>query len=196
VRELAISRVFDGLCSVGSGDGVGATERVNLGITNVMLRRGKSSELAQVVKQHYGVELVDAPVRCKADRISFMGTGSGRWLAVFDNPSDNVTEDLQRNLEGVASVIDQSHAFGILRMSGPALLSTLEKGAQIDLAPDVFKVGHVAATNISHIGIYLWKIDEAPTFDIAVARSLAGSFSHWLESSAAIHGLVVHRRPL
>jgi sarcosine oxidase subunit gamma len=196
VPELTISRVFDTLRPVGSGDGVVAIERVGLDMATVMLRRGKSCELLQLVKRRFGIELADAPMRYRFDRASFIGTGNGKWLAVFETPTSNFMEKLQLELEGLASVVDQSHAFGVLRLSGPALLATLEKGVQIDLSPDAFQVGRAAVTSIAHIGVNLWKVDDAPTFDIAVTRSFAGSFCHWLETSAAVHGLDVHRHPL
>ncbi|RYE86794.1 MAG: hypothetical protein EOP19_05950, partial [Hyphomicrobiales bacterium] len=34
-------------------------------------------------------------------------------------------------------------------------------------------------------------VDAAPTFDVAVTRSYAASFWHWLEASAAEFGLAV-----
>jgi methylglutamate dehydrogenase subunit D len=196
VPELTISRVFDTLRPVGSGEGVAAIERVGLGMATVMVRRGKSRELLQQVKRRLGIELADAPMGYRFDRTSFIGTGNGKWLAVFETPTANFIESLQSELDGLASVVDQSHAFGVLRLSGPALLASLEKGVQIDLSPDVFPVGRAVVTNIAHIGVNLWKVDDAPTFDIAVTRSFAGSFCHWLEASAAIRGFAVHRRPL
>ncbi|MDB5603765.1 MAG: Sarcosine oxidase, gamma subunit [Bradyrhizobium sp.] len=194
--ELTISRVFDTLRPVDSGDGVTAIERVGLGMATVMVRRGKSGEFLQQVKRRLGIELADAPKRYRFDRTSLIGTGNGKWLAVCETPTANFMEELQRELDGLASVVDQSHAFGVLRLSGSALLAALEKGVQIDLSSDAFPVGRAAVTNIAHIGVNLWKVDDAPTFDIAVTRSFAGSFCHWLEASAAIHGFAVHRRPL
>jgi heterotetrameric sarcosine oxidase gamma subunit len=196
VPELTISRVFDALTSVGSGDGVSATERVGLGMATVMLRPGKSGEFVQKVKQHCGIELADAPVRCRLGQTSFIGTGTGKWLAVFDRPTPDFLEELRLEFNGLASVVDQSHACGVIRLCGPAVLATLEKGVQIDLAPDLFPVGRAAVTNVAHVGVTLWKVDDAPTFDIAVTRSFAGSFCHWLEASAAAQGLAVHRRPV
>jgi heterotetrameric sarcosine oxidase gamma subunit len=196
VPELMLSRVFDTLRPAGSGEGVSAIERVGLGMATVMARRGKSSGLLQQVKQCFGLELADAPMRCRFDRVSFIGTGKGKWLAVSEVDSTKFVERLQSQLNGLASMVDQSHAFGILRLSGPALLSTLEKGVQIDLSPEAFPVGRAAVTNIAHLGVILWKVDDVPTFDIAVTRSVAGSFCHWLEASSAAHGLVVHQRPL
>ncbi len=52
-----------------------------------------------------------------------------------------------------------------------------------------FPAGCAAVTAIAHMGATLWKIDEAPTIDIAIARSLSDSFLNWLEASAALHGL-------
>jgi heterotetrameric sarcosine oxidase gamma subunit len=193
---MTISRVFETLRPVGSGDGVAAIERVGLGMATVMVRHGKSNELLQQVKRRFGIELADAPMRYRVDRTSFIGTGNGKWLAVFQTPASDFVENLQLELEGLASVVDQSHAYGVLRLSGPALMATLEKGVQINLSPDTFQVGCAAVTNIAHIGVNLWKVDDAPTFDIAVARSFALSFCHWLEVSAASQGLAVHRRPL
>jgi sarcosine oxidase subunit gamma len=196
VSELTISRVFDALRPVGSGDGVSGTERIGLGMATVMVRRGKSAELLQQVKRRFGIELADAPMKYRFNRTSFIGTGNGKWLAIFETPTSNFIEHLQLELDGLASVTDQSHAFGVLRLSGPAVLTTLEKGVQIDLSLDAFPVDRAAVTNIAHIGVILWRVDDAPTFDIAVTRSFAGSFCHWLEASAAVHGLAVHQRPL
>jgi len=196
VRELATSRVFDCLRPVGCGDGVAAIERVGLGMATVMLRRGKSCELVQKVKRRFGIQLADAPMRFRFGSTSFVGIGKNKWLAVFESPSMGLMEELQLELEGLASVVDQSHAYGVLRLSGHKLLETLAKGVRIDLAPSAFPVGSAAVTNIAHLGVILWKVDDASTFDVAVARSIAGSFCHWLETSAEIHGLAVHRRPL
>jgi sarcosine oxidase gamma subunit len=55
----------------------------------------------------------------------------------------------------------------------------------------------VASTVASHIGITLWRLDDAadatPVFEVAVFRSLAGSFWHALAQSAAEFGLSVTR---
>jgi hypothetical protein len=34
-------------------------------------------------------------------------------------------------------------------------------------------------------------VDDRPTIDIAVARSLSNSFLHWLETSASFRGLTI-----
>ena len=64
------------------------------------------------------------------------------------------------------------------------------RACPIDLHPRAFKTGDAAATLVSHIPVQLWQIDDRPTYEFAVARSLAQSFWHWLEASAAEYGLV------
>lgn len=189
--ELKTARVFDDLHPVGSGDGVIAVERTGLGMAAVMVRRGRSDELLQRVERHYGVVLTDASTRCGSGRLSFIGTGNGKWLALCETPAPDFIAELRLALGGSASVVDQSHAYGVLRLSGPALLATLEKGVRIDLSPDAFPVGRAAVTTIAHLGVIMWKVDAAPIFDIAVARSVAGGFRHWLEASAGVHGLAI-----
>lgn len=189
--ELTISRVFDDLRPVGLGDGVIAVERTRLGMAAVMVRRGRSGELLQRVERHFGIALTDAPMRYGSGPLSLIGTGNGKWLAVCENPASDFIVELRRALEGSASVADQSHAYGVLRLSGPALLATLEKGVRIDLSPRAFPVGRAAVTTIAHLGVVLWKVDDTPIFDIAVARSVAGDFCHWLQASAGVHGLAI-----
>ena len=45
------------------------------------------------------------------------------------------------------------------------------------------------ASCVAVIAVQLWQIDDRPTYEFAVARSLAQSFWHWLEASAAQYGL-------
>jgi sarcosine oxidase subunit gamma len=189
VPELVSESAFARLRSTVSGNGVIATERVGLAIATVMVRRGKWAELSSAVRNLFGIELPTAATWATADGVTFLGTGPGKWLAMDDKLGTAFVQTLETKLQGLASVVEQSGGFGVLRLTGPALPETLEKGVQIDLAPDAFPVGSVAVTSIAHIGATLWKVDAAPTIEIAVARSLAESFFHWLELSAAAHGL-------
>jgi sarcosine oxidase subunit gamma len=65
----------------------------------------------------------------------------------------------------------------------------LAKGVAIDLHPRAFKTADAAATLVSHVAVQLWQVDDAPTYELAVARGFALSFWHWLATSAAEFGL-------
>ncbi len=73
----------------------------------------------------------------------------------------------------------------MLRLSGPDARPLLQRGVSIDLHPASFARGSIAVTAIAHIDVVIRQIDNRPTFDIAIFRSFAGSFRHWLDSAAA-----------
>lgn len=189
--DLAHISAFAELKSVGDGRGVIARERTRIALATVMARKGRAAALAAAVKRQFDINLPAGPHGSGNDATSFLGIGPGRWLATHDAGTPGFIRDLARQLEGLASVVDQSDSVGLLRLSGPALLEVLTKGVAIDLSAAAFPAGSVAATQIAHVGVTLWKVDEAPTFHLAVARGYAGSFLHWLEASAAGVGLAV-----
>lgn len=191
--DLKRESPFAGLRPIGTGDGVVAVERIDLTIATVMARRDKSIELGTAVARHFGIALPTGVKWAGNNGIIFLGTGPGKWLAIRDAQDPDFVANLEIQLQGFASVADQSGALGVLRLTGPALLPTLEKGLQIDLTPGAFPANSVAVTSIAHIGATLWKVDEQPTIDVAVARSLATSFQHWLKVSAAAYGLSLQR---
>jgi sarcosine oxidase subunit gamma len=55
----------------------------------------------------------------------------------------------------------------------------------------VFGPGRAAATEIAHMGCQLWQVDDKPTFDLMVNRSLSKSLWSWLAASAAAYGYEV-----
>jgi sarcosine oxidase subunit gamma len=193
VHDLKRESPFAGLRPAGTGSGVVAIERADLSIAIVMARRGKSADLGAAAERHFDIVLPAEARWATNHGVTFLGTGPGKWLAISEAPNPEFATNLETQLQGFASVADQSGGLGVLRLTGPALLPTLEKGLQIDLAPGAFPANSVAVTSIAHIGTTLWKVDDRPTIDVAVARSLAGSFRHWLEVSAAVYGLSLQR---
>jgi sarcosine oxidase subunit gamma len=172
----------------GTGDGVTATPLERRGIATVMARKGQFAELSARVQAAYGVALRDAPKRISAEAVTFIGIGPGKWLAISARHEPGFVAALSAQLAGLASVVEQSDGLALLRLSGPALPSVLEKGFQIDLA--AFAADDCAVTSVHHIGATIWATGDGG-FAIAVARSLVGGLLHWLETSAAAGGLAV-----
>lgn len=186
-----------------AGAGLTVREHVGLGLATVAARKDAIGALTNAVRDAFGVMLQDAPVASGGTGVVFIGTGPGMWLAVSRAVSPGggwrFARDLAATLDGCASVSDQSSGYGVLRLSGPAVRKVLAKGAPIDLHPGVFLPGGVAVTDVAHVGAIVWRVDGTPmadpqdadggAFDIAVFRSLAGSFWHWLEESAAEFGV-------
>lgn len=191
--DLVHDSAFAGLRAAGAGNGVVAVERIGLAIATVILRPGKLRELSAAVTANFAIDLPVGAEWTANNGVALLGTGPAKWLAINDAHDTEFVSNLETQLQGFASVVEQSDGLGVLRLSGPALSETLAKGVQIDLAPAAFPTGSVAVTSIAHIGATLWKVDDRPTIDVAVARSLSNSFLHWLEASASSCGLTVVR---
>jgi len=172
--------------------GVSLRERVDLGIASVMARKGREAAIRDAVLAAYGVTLPDAARRVAGPAIGFIGTGPAQWLAVSERLANGaLAADLSAKLNGLASITDQSDGRAVIRIAGPGARDVLAKGLPIDLDPSIFARGSAATSMISLMGVTLWQVDDVPTYDVAVFRSLAGSFWKWLTDSAAEYGYEV-----
>jgi sarcosine oxidase subunit gamma len=170
--------------------GVVIAERLGLGLATVAARRGAPVRAA--VKSSYGVDLPDDATVGQGPEVSFVGYGPGQWLALSETlAGDALARDLKQRLKGLASVSDQSGGRTVLRLSGPRARDVLAKGLPIDLHPRGFGPGSAATSTISLMGVQLWQVDDVPTYDIALFRSLSASFWRWLTASAAEFGYEV-----
>jgi sarcosine oxidase subunit gamma len=168
--------------------GVSVIERAGLELAVVEARRGRRAEMLARVEALHGLSPPARLARAAAGPTAFLGVGPNRWLAISEVPA--FADDLARGLEGVASVIAQTDGLAVLRISGPRARETFAKGLPIDLDPAVFAVGDVAGSILAHITITIWRVGEA-SWEVAVPRSFAGDFWHWLAQSAAEFGLAV-----
>jgi len=159
--------------------GVTLTERLGLGLATVMARKGVDPTAIGAV---IGLDPPAGPGRASQGDLTLIGVGPGVWLALSEVPTSDWPEALERRLEGLCAVSDQSGAYVVFRFEGPRARALLQRGAAIDLHPDVFTPGSAATTVIAHIGVILWRIDATSAFDVAVFRSYASSFRHWIDA--------------
>jgi len=173
----------------GDEAGVVIAERRGLGLATVASRKGQTQALKREVASAYGVELPDSSRVVKGPAVSFVGYGPGQWLAVSETlANETLARDLGERLRGLASISDQSGGRTVLRLSGPRARAVLAKGLPIDLHPRAFGPGSAATSTISLMGVLLWQVDDAPTYDLAIFRSVSASFWRWLTASAAEFG--------
>ena len=170
--------------------GIVIAERSGLGLATVARRKGGPLRVA--VKASYGVDLPDGSAVVQGREVSFVGYGPGQWLAVSETlAGETLARDLAERLRGLASISDQSGGRTVLRVKGPRARDVLAKGLPIDLHHSVFGPGSAATSTISLMGVQLWQVDDAPTYDIALFRSVSASFWRWLTASAAGFGYEV-----
>ena len=176
-----------------AGAGVTICVRHDLGCATLMGRRGVQDHLIQSVKAAYGIDIVAGPRRAASGAIAFLGVGPATWLAMQHDGGNGFARSLKQAVGNTGSVADQTDGYVIHRISGPRVRQTLAKGFPIDLHEDAFAPGDVAVTSVAHVGAIVWRLDDLPdglaVFEIAVFRSLAGSFRRWLDDSAAEFGL-------
>ena len=94
-------------------------------------------------------------------------------------------------LRDLASISDQSDGRVIIRVGGARAREALAKGVPVDLHPDAFRPGDAAVTTVAYIGVALWQVDDAPTYEFSVPRSYVTAFHEWLTAAAAEFGVRV-----
>jgi heterotetrameric sarcosine oxidase gamma subunit len=172
--------------------GVWIRRRADLALVTVMARKTAQEPLIRRVRDLYALDLPAKPRRVAAGPYAFVWAGAQRWLATAEGEDGHgFAARLRHELAGLASVVDQSDGFAVIRIGGPKARSALAKGVPVDLYPRVFAAGDVAVTAAAHIGVHLWQLDDAPAYDVAVFRSYAAAFWRWLVDSAAEFGVVV-----
>lgn len=147
----------------------------------VTVREVTGLQIATILARGPISGLADGSKRMSRDGTDYLGTGPGKWLAFGAIAPD---------IAASASVIDQSGGYGVLEISGRDAVATLEKGIGIDLHPRAFAPDAVAVTTVAHMGVIVWR-GAGDAWRLAVFRSNAASFWHWLEASAAVFGLVI-----
>jgi len=153
------------------------------GLTTIMARRGID---AVALGARLGLAPPTHPAWTQAAHgLRLIGTGAGSWLAYEEHAPPFWAEELRDQLRSVASVSDQSDGYAIVRLSGEGARTVLQRGAAIDFHPDSFARGSAATTVIAHIGVIVWQLDDAPTYEVATFRSFSDSFRHWLDQTAA-----------
>jgi heterotetrameric sarcosine oxidase gamma subunit len=178
------------LADIGPAETAGVTvcDRVALRAATV-IARGNITEVATRLRAAHGLELGQGAKRSVAGDLAFVGIGPRSWLALSENEA--LANELRRDMGDAAAVSDQSSGYAVLRLAGPKVRATLEKGVGVDLHPRAFRPDDTAITSCANSGVIIWQIDEMPTYEIAVARSFAADFCHWLMQSAAEFGLKV-----
>jgi methylglutamate dehydrogenase subunit D len=150
---------------------------------------GHTDEVAARLQTAFGLTLRPGS-KASFGNLTFVATGPRAWLALSDEAA-NLSAALRVALGDSAAVTEQSSGYTIFCISGPKARATFEKGLGVDLHPRAFGPGDAASTGCAHLNVIIWQIDAQPIYEVAVARSFAAAFCHWVAESAAEFGLKV-----
>ncbi|HEX2726766.1 MAG TPA: sarcosine oxidase subunit gamma family protein [Beijerinckiaceae bacterium] len=169
--------------------GVRVAPREGLALATIIGGRDSTAQLDKALADLLGIAPPTRPTVARGRGGDLVWAGPGQWLLVSE--TRDIASQAATRLGGLAAVADQSAARAVLRLSGPRVRDALAKGCLLDLHPRAFRPGDAALTSIAHIGVHLWQSDDLPTYDVAVFRSMAGSFWSWLSTSADEYGCEV-----
>ena len=175
--------------STGPEPGVLIGEPARTAAALMAARKGQLPSLLKIAKA-WGVELPASPRWVRGRSLTFAWAGPDQWLVRGPASFAEIEGDLA-SFAPHAIFIDQSHARATLTVGGPRARDALAKGFDVDLHPRVFTPGDVALTLGAQISAHLLQIDDRPTYEVAVPRSFAGSFWHWLSEAAAEYGYTI-----
>jgi heterotetrameric sarcosine oxidase gamma subunit len=166
-------------------------ERRNLAIVQVAAIGGEIEATRRGITAAVGITPDSKPNRAAAsERTTVLWVGPGRWLVVeAERPGINLEDMLRSALPATqAALIDLGSSRTVLRIVGPSARDLLAKGCAIDLHPRVFAAGACAQSLLGHVAMLVHAVDDAPSFDIYVARSFGLTVWEWLTESAAEYG--------
>ncbi len=193
--RLAARGSLDGLAEAGRHGREGETG-VTLSVvpsgrqTAILARRGQGEALAEMSRLR-GLALPPPGRVSLGDDLTVVAIGPGSWLAFGEEQGADRAGQFFGALSAACTLVRVDDARTRLGVGGPAARKTLAKLLTIDLHPRVFSPGMAAVTLAGGIAVTLWQLDETPRYALAVPRSFARSFWHWLLDSAAEFGSVV-----
>lgn len=157
--------------------------RGGVAIANIAARNGVNE---RIIGAKLGVDLPKCAGWNGGAALMLIGYAPGCWMAFAEPEPDNWIGALTTKLEELASVTDQSAAYTILRLTGGECRRLLQRGLALDLHQNSFTVHSAAITQIAHVGVIVWQVDAAPTFDLAIPRSYTSSFLVWLNNEISL----------
>jgi len=173
--------------SIFDSKNVRLAERKGLSTIQVLTFNGKHLDAATAISEALGIKCPTAPGSSHSDGITQVcWNGPNSWMVIAsDEESARGTGELLQTLQAavgdLGAVVDQSHGRCCLRLSGACARQVMAKNTAIDLHPRAFGPGQCAMTSIAHMNATIVQIDDAPTYDLFVIRSLARSFAQAIE---------------
>jgi sarcosine oxidase subunit gamma len=164
-------------------------ERKALSAIQVLSFKGKHDKLAKSITTALTIDCPVEPGTCNSDgKTQILWNGPNSWMIVASDAESGraggeLLQTLQAAVGNLGAVVDQSHGRCVLRLSGARARQVMAKNTAIDLHPRVFAAGQCALTSVAHMNATIVQVDDTPTYDLFVIRSMARSFAHAIEQA-------------
>lgn len=153
------------------------------GIVNL---RGNSADQSLITdaQRAIGIELPLIPNRWHGDdRIAALWLGPDEWLLVApDGEAGDIEKAMResRPMDPWLSLVDVSHNYTTLMLSGRRTRDLLAKGCALDLHSNEFKAGDCAQTILAKSRVLLRAVDAEESIELWVRNSFARYMVEWL----------------
>jgi sarcosine oxidase subunit gamma len=172
--------------------GVALAELGDFSLVQVMARRGRWAQAAEIARARFGIAPPARPSAVFGKKAVLVWSGPDQFLALADRGTGPSFGDLKEAFAGAASLSDQSDGRCLIRLSGTHVREALAKLSSLDLHDTAFPAGSAAATFIDHTNVSLWRGPdgaEGAAFDLLVFTSFASSLWRTILDAAAEYGV-------
>jgi len=162
-------------------------ERKSLTVIQVLAFANQYQSVASAISKTLGIECTISPGICNANEHTQVAwNGPNSWMIIASDEEAKLKpgallNSLQKSVGDLGAVVDHSHGRCALRLSGIHAPKVMAKNTAIDLHPLAFGPGQCALTAVAHMSALVIQVDDSPSYDLFVARSLARSFVHAIE---------------
>lgn len=136
--------------------------------------KGRTAATSKALQSALGIDF-PAPNRMTGDTAAG-AIWFGRDMALLVGPA------LPSELTAMASITDQSDAWGAVTLSGPGSEDVLARLVPVDLRHAHFAVGHTARSLLGHMNASVTRT-AADSFLILVFRSMAETLAHEMQEA-------------
>jgi sarcosine oxidase, subunit gamma len=141
-------------------------------------------DFASAARAVFGIELPEANRWAQGTGCELLWLGPDEWLVLAeDGRAAELEAAIRRSpLSGPwLSVVDLSHGYARLLLTGPAARETLAKGCALDLDPGAFGAKACVQTLVARVRALLRLTNrEAPAIELWVRNSYARHIAVWL----------------
>ena len=156
------------------------------GLTIVNLRGDpQDSGLRDAAGRALGIALPDGHLRIATDRrdrgafdrhLTVVPAGPDDWFVIGPRGgAEGLVLALRQQLAGQhVAITDVSSGYTVLRLAGPQARDVLAQGCPQDLHPRIFRAGQCAGSHFFKASVWIWRSEQASSFELLVRRSFVG----------------------
>ena len=152
----------------------------DLALVSVATPLGGDADLANALKDAYGIDVPDARQSTVQGDMRAIRTAPDQIMLVFPHSTPDANAVVQSRLNGAGYTTDQSDNWVVLEATGPDTLTALERLCLLDVRS--FPDGGSGRTVMEHMGALIVRLSAEKVLLLS-ASSSAPSFLHAVENS-------------